>query len=166
MLTKEDYQGAGILDKDFKLDSRETPLFQSEGMEFLWDPDFTVEAYVGRALARIRAHVATDSAFKAKLLKAGKIREDAELDEAIQKLVYFDANCAQAIRDTMTHDEFQDLHRHAANAIPNTIASILEELSDPETVFMLQELNEEVIAQHPYKGNALHLEMTQDPFVV
>jgi L-alanine-DL-glutamate epimerase-like enolase superfamily enzyme len=28
------------------------------------------------------------------------------------------------------------------------------------------ELNEEVIAQHPYKGNALHLEMTQDPFVV
>ncbi|MEY4377956.1 MAG: hypothetical protein RJB26_2506, partial [Pseudomonadota bacterium] len=28
------------------------------------------------------------------------------------------------------------------------------------------ELNEEVIAQYPYKGNALHLEMTQDPYMV
>jgi exonuclease III len=71
---------------------------------------------------------------------------EALLQDALEKLVYFDARCAEVIRDTMSFADFVLLHQSATNVVSNTISSILEELrEEPRTFFFLQELNADVI---------------------
>jgi exonuclease III len=155
MLSKEDYEGAGILDRRYKLGKRESPLFQSEGMEYLWSSEFDMDDYVKVKTERIFESFLEDETLKAEQIRFGKIEilaqqqgvsVDVMLKRAIQKLVYFDSRCAFCIKETMTFEEFCQLHETAANVVQDTIGSILEELEkDPNTIFYLQEINVTVI---------------------
>jgi exonuclease III len=156
LLTKEDYDGANILDKRFKDGSRKSPLFEWEGLEWIWaDPDFSIQKYMDVSMARILKDFAENPELAKQQIKYGKLdiqaaktgeNVDALLQDALEKLVYFDARCAEVIRETMSFPDFVLLHQSAADVVSNTIASIMEELrEEPRTVFFLQELNPIVI---------------------
>ena len=156
LLTKEDYDGANILDKRFKDGSRKSPLFEWEGLEWIWaDPDFSIQKYIDVSMARILKDFAENPELAKQQIKYGKLdiqaaktgeNVDALLQDALEKLVYFDARCAEVIRETMPFPDFVLLHQSAADVVSNTIASIMEELrEEPRTVFFLQELNPDVI---------------------
>lgn len=151
MMTKEDYDGAGILDRCYKLGSRHSPLFESAGMEFLWSEGFTAKTYIDIRLPQVKAAFKDDAELRDAQIKVAKIdilaskrgiSIEAMIEEAIEKLVFFDAHCALCIRNTMTHEEFCQLHKSASDVIKTTAMSIFEELMrDMDTVFFLQEIN-------------------------
>ena len=156
LLVKEDYDGANILDKRFKDGSRKSPLFEWEGLEWIWtDPEFSVQKYMDISVARILQDFLDNPELAKQQIKYGKLdvqsaktgeKVEALLQDAVEKLVYFDARCAEVIKETMTFEDFVLLHQSAANVVSNTVSSILEELmEEPGTLFFLQELNPDVI---------------------
>lgn len=155
LLKKEDYDAAGILDRRFKLGPRQSPVFQSEDMEFIWADDFSVQRYVDIRLPHIMRAFKNDPELRADQIAHAKIdilasqrgiSVDAMLLEAIEKLVFFDAHSAWSIRKTMSHSEFRSLHNCATNVVHSTVFSIFEELQrNAGTVFFLQEISFPVI---------------------
>jgi len=154
-LTKEDYDSANILDRRFKDGPRKSPLFEWQGLDWIWGDDFSIQSYMNVTIARIDAEFTANPQLKQDQIKHGKLElvsqktgQNVEelLVEAIQGLVYFDARCAEAIRETMSFEDFVALHQSAEHVVANTINSIVEELKEEsECIFFLQELNGEVI---------------------
>jgi len=152
-LTEEDFDGAQILDRRYHKDARKSPLYQWQDMEFIWtDDDFSVEAYTSTRKHQVIESLMANEPLRLRLIETAKIDSvalkhnvsvESMLFRAVEKLVYFDAHVADALRRTMTYEDFCALHQSAQNVVDTTLNSVCEELKrDPEnTVFMLQEVN-------------------------
>jgi hypothetical protein len=144
-------EGADVLDRRFKTASRGSPLMQTNGMEWIWTDEFSVETYIEKANARILAAFASDPALRQSQMAFAKIDAEAEdanaqLEKAVMDLVVFDANCAKAIRENMAWDEFVSLHAAASSVVETTVQSILQELTmTPHQIFFLQEVNQSIV---------------------
>ena len=151
-LPREAYENADKLDRLFKVGPRQSPLYTSEGMEHLWSPDFSIESYVANGTKRICDAFEMDPVLKKAQIKNAKISSSDEVDALLQQyvhgLVFFDAHCAKTIRDSLTYEEFCEIHRSTSNVVQDTIHSIVEEeLAKEGVVFFLQEINQEIVDQ-------------------